>query len=173
MTSFIGAKLQLLHKLRRFERLAELDPVELEKRMLEYQEDDEEEDIVEEEACDYVNGFGSLYMQDLDEVVGEVLSRSVQFDPDKISSDVRWLLLHLIAEERKSEPDCSMEVIVSSVCERLNAWKEVESNTIDMMIELDFRKDVDGWMRYEEEVGDRARDIEQAIFGLLVEELVS
>ncbi|KAA8516683.1 hypothetical protein F0562_016811 [Nyssa sinensis] len=45
------AKQQLLHKLCRFEKLAELDPIELEKIMLEEQEDDEddEEELVEEE----------------------------------------------------------------------------------------------------------------------------
>ncbi|KAK1404743.1 1,4-alpha-glucan-branching enzyme 2 [Heracleum sosnowskyi] len=164
------AKLQLLHKLRRFERLAELDPVELEKRMLEDQEEDDDDN--DEEECDYVKELkSSLHMQEnLDEVVREVLNRSNQFDENKIPSDVRRLLLDLIAEERKSE--LSGEAMVSGVCKRLNAWKEVESNTIDMMVELDFRKEVDGWTQYEEEVRDRARDIELAIFELLVEELV-
>lgn len=174
MTLIIGAQLQLLHKLRRFERLAELDPIELEKRMLEDQEEDEDADE-EEEECEYVNKLGSsLYMEEnLDEVVREVLSRSNQFDQNKIPSDVRRLLLDLIAEERKSEPDCSGEAMVSSVCKRLNAWKEVESNTIDMMVEMDFRKEVDGWTQCEEEVRDRARDTELAIFELLVEGIVS
>lgn len=40
--NFTGAKQQLLYKLRRFEKLAELDPVELERRM--HDEEDEEED---------------------------------------------------------------------------------------------------------------------------------
>ncbi|XP_074370623.1 uncharacterized protein LOC141711836 [Apium graveolens] len=166
------AKLKLLHKLRRFERLAELDPVELEKRMLEDQEDDDGDD---EEECDYVNELGSsLYMEEnLDEIVREVLSRSNQFDQDKIPSDVRRLLLDLIAEERKSESNCRGEAVVSSVCKRLNAWKEVESNTIDMMVELDFRKEVDGWTQCEEEVGERAKDTELAIFELLVAEIVA
>lgn len=172
------AKQQLLHKLRRFERLAELDPVELEKRMLEDQEEEDDDDVddeEEEEECDYVNELGSsLYKQEnLDEVVRDVLIRSNQFDQNKIPSDVRQLLLDLIAEERKSEPDCSSEAMVSSVCKRLNAWKEVESNTIDMMVELDFRKEVDGWTQYEEQVGDRAREIELAIFETLVEESLS
>lgn len=166
--------MQLLNKLRRFERLAELNPVELEKRMLEDHEDDVEEDIIEEEVCNYVNHPGSLYMEEnLDVVVIEVLSRSNQYDKNKIPSDVRRLLLELIAEEKKSRPDCSSEVIVSRVCERLNAWKEVKSNTIDMMVELDFRKDVDVWKLYKVEVQDKAKEIELAIFGLLLEELVS
>ena len=42
-----GAKHQLLQNLRRFEKLAELDPIELEKRMLE--EQDENYDLDEEE----------------------------------------------------------------------------------------------------------------------------
>ncbi|MBA0713350.1 hypothetical protein Golax_012390, partial [Gossypium laxum] len=36
-------KQQLLHKLRRFEKLAELDPIELEKRMLEQEQDDDDD----------------------------------------------------------------------------------------------------------------------------------
>ena len=44
-----GAKQQLLYKLCRFEKLAELDPVELEKRMQD-QEEDEDETFMEEET---------------------------------------------------------------------------------------------------------------------------
>lgn len=166
---FIGARLQLLNKLHRFERLAELDPVELEKRMSEDQEDKDEKDIAEEEVCNYVKYPESLYVEENLNVL-EMLSRSNQYDPNKIN--LRRLLLEVIAEERKCGPNCGNEVIVSRVCERLHAWKEVQSNTIDMMVELDFRKDVDVWKLYEEEVRDKAMEIELAIFGLLLEELI-
>ncbi|XP_074325845.1 uncharacterized protein LOC141663896 isoform X2 [Apium graveolens] len=167
------ARLELLNKLRRFGRPGELDPVELEKRMLEDHEDEEEKVIVKDEDCNYVNYPEPLYKEEnLDKVVREVLSRSNEYDQNKISLDVRRLLLELIAEERKSGPDCSSEVIVSRVCKRLNAWKEVQSNTIDMMVELDFREDADDWTLYKEEVKDKAGELELAIFGLLLEELV-
>lgn len=168
-------RLELLNKLRRLERMAELDPVELEKRMSEDHEDDKV--IVKDVDCNYVNYPESLYVEEnVDVVVREVLSRSNQYDQydqNKIPLDVRRLLLELIAEERKSGPDCSSEVIVSKVYKRLNGWKEVQSNTIDMMVELDFRKDVDDWKLYKEEVQDKAGELELAIFGLLIEELVS
>lgn len=166
-----------MNKLRRFERMAELDPVELEKRMLEDHEDEDDKVIVKDVDCNCVNYPESLYVEEnVDVVVREVLSRSNQYDQydqNKIPLDVRRLLLELIAEERKSGPDCSSEVIVSKVYKRLNGWKEVQSNTIDMMVELDFRKDVDDWKLYKEEVQDKARELELAIFGLLIEELVS
>lgn len=147
--------------------------MELEKRMLENHEDEYEKLIVKDEDCNYVNYPEPLHMgENLDVVVREVLSRSYQYDQNKIPLDVRRLLLELIAEERKSGPDCNTEMIVSRVCKRLNAWKEVQSNTIDMMVELDFRKDVDDWKLYKEEVQDKARELELAIFALLLEELV-
>ncbi|KAK1375771.1 Histone-lysine N-methyltransferase SETD1B-like [Heracleum sosnowskyi] len=173
-TNVQRARVELLNKLRRFERLAELDPVELEKRMLEDYEDEDEKVIGKDEDCNYVNSSESLHMEvNLDMVVREVLSRSNQYDENKIPLDIRRLLLELIAEERKSGPDCSSEVMVSRVCKRLDAWKEVQSNTIDMMVELDLRKDVDDWKLYKEEVQDKARELELAIFRLLLEEIVS
>ncbi|KAE9444840.1 hypothetical protein C3L33_23262, partial [Rhododendron williamsianum] len=64
------------------------------------------------------------------------------------------------------------ETVVSSVCERLDSWKEVESNTIDMMVEFDFRRETDGWKRTDrEQVVEIAVEIEISIFGLLEEEL--
>lgn len=160
--------IKILTGLRRFQRVAELDPVELEKTMLE--DGDEIVVIVEEQLHNHVNYPESFDMEEnVNEVVRQVLSRSKQYDENKISSDVRQLLLQLIDEEKKSGPD----VVVSRVCKRLNEWKQVKSNTIDMMVELDLRKDVDVWKLYEEEVRDKlAREIESAIFGLLLEELV-
>ncbi|GFZ08755.1 hypothetical protein Acr_20g0005630 [Actinidia rufa] len=74
---------------------------------------------------------------------------------------------HLIKEEEV--------VVVKRVYrERLDLWKEVESNsTIDMMVELDFRGDFGGWWKRndQKEVGETTVEIELAIFGNLVEEL--
>ncbi|GLT31575.1 hypothetical protein SLA2020_063040 [Shorea laevis] len=60
--------------------------------------------------------------------------------------------------------------VVKRVRKRLESWKEVESNTIDMMVEQDFRREVDGWKRNQEQVSEMALEVEYAIFGLLVEE---
>ncbi|XP_049342729.1 uncharacterized protein LOC125807021 [Solanum verrucosum] len=49
------AQQQLLSKLRRFEKLAELDPIELEKILLEEEEEEEDDDRVEEEECQVFN----------------------------------------------------------------------------------------------------------------------
>lgn len=157
-----------MHKLR---RLAELEPVELEKRMLEECDDD---DLIEEEECDEVDESRSLYTEEnVDELIREVSSRSNLCHLKKIPGDMKRLVLDLMAEEKMKGLDNSNEV-VNMVCKRLESWKEVESNTIDMMVELDLRRsEGDGWTNYVEEVAASAEDIDGAIFGLLVEELAS
>lgn len=164
-----------MHKLRRFERLAELDPIELEKRMSEDQEDeDDNEDLIEEEEWVNIDESRLFCIEENDdEFIREVFSKSNLCRLNKIPSDFKRLVLDLIAEEKKNGFDYSNEVIMSKVCKRLDSWKEVESNTIDMMVELDLRRELDGWKRYQEEMGEKAMEIEIAIFGLLVEELVS
>uniref|UniRef100_A0A5B7B4V0 DUF4378 domain-containing protein n=1 Tax=Davidia involucrata TaxID=16924 RepID=A0A5B7B4V0_DAVIN len=163
------AKQQLLHKLCRFEKLAELDPIELEKRMLEDQEDDED-DLVEEEECEDDESLTLCREKNVDGFI-RVLSKSSPH-LSNATADMKRLVSDLIAEEKREEngaEDC--EVVAESVCKRLNSWKEVESNTIDMMVELDFRKELDGWKKNQEQVEETAMEIELAIFGLLVEEL--
>lgn len=169
------AKLQLLHKLRRFERLAELDPIELEKRMSEDQEDEgDNEDLIEEEEWVNIDESRSFCIEENDdEFIREVFRKSNLCRLNKIPSDLKRLVLDLIAEEKKNGFDYSNEVIMSKVCKRLDSWKQVESNTIDMMVELDFRRELDGWKRYQEEMGEKAMEIEIAIFGLLAGEVAS
>ncbi|CAL5387549.1 unnamed protein product [Camellia sinensis] len=164
-----GAQRQLLHKLRRFEKLAELDPIELEKRMLEERED---EDLEEEEECEDGDLLLLWSEKDVDWFVREVLCKS-GLNLSKVSADMKRLVLDLIAEEKREESEIEDgEVVVKRVCERLDSWKEVEPNTIDMMVELDFGREIDGWKRNDQEqVRGTAMEIEIAIFGLLVEEL--
>ncbi|KAF6166058.1 hypothetical protein GIB67_012955 [Kingdonia uniflora] len=150
------AKQQLLHKLRRFERLADLDPIELEKRMSEeecYDEDDDEDSVLSNEVGD------GLYFED-------VLYQ-------RIPLDMKKLVLDLVAEERGEEmtEPCYMESVARKVWDRLEAWKEVESNTIDMMVELDLRRDSDGWMKIHKQLQETSTVIEHAIFNYLIEEL--
>ncbi|KAI8013053.1 hypothetical protein LOK49_LG05G00899 [Camellia lanceoleosa] len=163
------AQRQLLHKLRRFEKLAELDPIELEKRLLEEQED---EDLEEEEECEDGDLLLLCSEKDVDWFVREVLCKS-GLNLSKVSADMKMLVLDLIAEEKRGESEIEDgEVVVKRVCERLDSWKEVEPNTIDMMVELDFRREIDGWKRNDQEqLRGTAMEIEIAIFGLLVEEL--
>lgn len=168
------AKLQLLNKLRRFEKLAGLDPIELEKRMLEQDEDDNYDGNADcpddEEACDD-EPETSNREESLDGFVMEVLSKSRFHNIRRIPEDMKRLISDLIVEEGREQNSGNREEVVHRVCKRLELWKEVESNTIDMMVEQDFRKELDGWMRNQEQIGETALDIELAVFGLLVQEL--
>ncbi|TYI10770.1 hypothetical protein ES332_A09G163200v1 [Gossypium tomentosum] len=151
-------KQQLLHKLRRFEKLAELDPIELEKRMLEQEQDDDDDDDNEHESgsCD-------------DGMVQEVVKTSFHNVPE----GMKRLVTDLIGEE-ETEQSCygDGEAVAKRVRQRLESWKEVESNTIDMMVGQDLRRsEVDGWKRSELQIREIALEVDNAIFGLLMEEL--
>lgn len=161
------AKFQLLEKLRRFERLAELEPIELEKRMLEGYEDDDDYYQDENEEHEVVDEFG----MNADDLICNILSVSSPCNLEKIPGHTKRLVSDLVAEEKKNRMDNKNEAMVKIVCKRLDSWKEVESNTIDMMVELDLIKELDGWKSYDEEVGARAKEIELAIFGVLIEEI--
>ncbi|VVA21898.1 PREDICTED: zinc-regulated 8 [Prunus dulcis] len=174
-------KNQLLQKLRRFEKLAGLDPIELEKRMSEEEEDDEYNmDDLEGQSEQYDDDepetSDSRMEENLDELVREILSQSnFHCIRKRIPEDVKRLVSDLIVEEQKEEEEAAFSdkrvVVVRRVCERFESWKEVESNTIDMMVEQDFRKELDGWKKNQDQVGETAMEIEVAIFALLVDEL--
>ncbi|CAI0408066.1 unnamed protein product [Linum tenue] len=158
------AKQQLLQKLRRFERLAELDPIELEKLMLEHDDDDEEEEIEE--------GEGEKSQFVIDELINKSSFQCVPRDMKRLVSD----LIH--EEERGSTrtnnnitSSASEEAVAKRVCKRFESWKEVESNTTEMMVEQDFVRSEGEWRENRDEVLDAVVEIEVAIFGLLVEEL--
>ncbi|CBI30258.3 unnamed protein product, partial [Vitis vinifera] len=170
------AKQQLLHKLRRFEKLAELDPIELEKRMLEGLDDDNNDaaqwDAESEDCVDDDESIASDREKKVDDFVREVLNKSGFHHFQGIPQDMKRLVSDLIAqEEREQQCSRSREVVVERVCKRLESWTEVESNTIDMMVELDFRRELSGWSKNQEQVDEAAIEIELAIFGLLVEEV--
>ncbi|OMO85411.1 hypothetical protein CCACVL1_10197 [Corchorus capsularis] len=149
--------------------MAKLDPIELEKRMLEEEQDD---DDIDEENCIYeqeeeeeeleLESASSDDEMNVDYgFVHEVLKSSFH-SLRHIPEDMKRLVSDLIAEEQQTEQDCD---IVRSVCKRL------ESNTIDMMVEQDLRRDLDGWKRNQEQIREIALEVEYAIFGLLMEEL--
>lgn len=170
-----GAKKQLLHKLRRFEKLAELDPIELEKRILEQEQDYNENhtyDLEQEEEFENYEPASPDGEKEVDEFVKEVLSKTNFYHVRRIPEDMKRLVVDLIAEEEQEQSwSNDKEAVVKRVCRRLESWKEVESNTIDMMVEHDLRREHDGWRRRQELVGDTALEIEFGIFGLLMEEL--
>ncbi|KAF7818754.1 hypothetical protein G2W53_024209 [Senna tora] len=132
-------KQKLLHKLRSFEKLAELDPIELEKRMLDQGDD---------ETSDNENELRGLVSQKLKRLVSDLI----------------------VEEEREVKCLEDREMVIRRVRERLELWKEVECNTIDMMIEQDFCREEGKWKKNEEHIKEVAGEVEVAIFGLLMEE---
>lgn len=143
-----GAKKNLLSKIRRFERLAELDPLELESRV-----------IKEGEA-----GLDTNNNNEGNEKQDESLSSLGDF-----SVDMRRLLLDLAKEE--TQADSSDVEVLAKVCKRIESWREVSLNTIDMTVELDLKREGDVWRRNLEEVGETVAEIELSILGFLIEEL--
>ncbi|XP_059667483.1 uncharacterized protein LOC132312931 [Cornus florida] len=166
------AKQQLLHKLRRFERLAELDPIELEKILLEERDEEiDNEDLEVENDWEDDESLSFCREKNVDEFIRENLNKS-SLHFGEVSADTKTLVSDLIAEE-KSEENASddSEVVAKRVCKRLDSWKVVKCNTIDMMVKSDFVREFDGWNKNQEQMGETAMEIELAIFGLLVEEL--
>ncbi|XP_028782337.1 uncharacterized protein LOC114738448 [Neltuma alba] len=150
------AKQQLLYKLRSFEKLAELDPIELEKRMLE--EEEEEADETPEE-------------KDYNRLVLEVICQSSTHERRGIPEDHKRLISDLIVEEERELNSLEeRETVIRRVCKKLELWRELEPKTIDMMIQQDFGREDDGWKKNEEHKEEVAGELELAILGLLVEE---
>ncbi|KAK3226762.1 hypothetical protein Dsin_006624 [Dipteronia sinensis] len=139
--------------------------------MLEQEEDDDDTDndtidLEEEEDSEH-------YESSVDGFLKQVVSQSDYHNHRRIPEDMKRLMTDLIAEEEREQNwSDDREGVVKRVCRRLESWKEVESNTIDMMVEQDIRKQLDGWKRNDQEqIGETALEIELAIFGLLMEEL--
>ncbi|KAL7096676.1 hypothetical protein ACP275_10G094100 [Erythranthe tilingii] len=153
------AKQQLLHRLRRFEKLAELDPIELERKLLEASDEETEGYYSEDDVAAL-----SLYKKQSVETF--VRSKNM-------STDMKRLVSDLIVEE-KSEIIWSVnsnEVVMGRISNKLDSWKEVEFDTIDMMIGLDFKKEFDLWTNFREQVEETSAEIELAVFRVLIEEL--
>ncbi|KHN18739.1 uncharacterized protein LOC114407173 [Glycine soja] len=164
------AKQQLLYKLCRFEKLAELDPVELEKRMQD-QEEDEDETFMEEEHGDDENNQASYKENDFIELIFQALCQSRVHDRQQIPEDFKKLVSDLIMEEERALDSLEdRDMVIRRICKRLELWKEVESNTIDMMIEDDFSREDGVWRKNIEQIRNMAGELELAIFGFLVEE---
>ncbi|XP_073309910.1 uncharacterized protein [Primulina huaijiensis] len=146
------AKQQLLYRLRRFEKLAELDPVELERKMLESSDEEFDQETITEPDQD-----------------DEPLSRNEAF---LMSINLKNLATQPIVEEKgKIALRGNKEVVFGRIFNRLGSWKEVEFDTLDRMIALDFKMDFDGWNGSQEVVEEIAAEFELELFGMFVEEL--
>ncbi|XP_044473096.1 glutamic acid-rich protein-like [Mangifera indica] len=168
-------KQQLLHKLHRFERLAELDPIKLEKRMLKQKDDENDYDIYELDGAEENEDYeieSSEGEKNIDEFVKEVSTKFSFNNVHQIPDAMKRLVIDIVTEEEKEDNCCvNREVIGKRVCRRLELRKENESNTIEMMVEEELRREVDDWNKYKEQVGETTTEIEIAILGLLIEEL--
>ncbi|KAL2345191.1 hypothetical protein Fmac_006476 [Flemingia macrophylla] len=163
------AKQQLFYKLRRFEKLAGLDPVELEKRMQD-EEDYEDETFMEDDA-DQESGEESYKENDFRELISQALRQSRVHDRPQIPEYFKKLVCDLIMEEERELNSLEdRDLVIRRICKRLELWKEVESNTIDMMIEDDFSREDGGWKKNIEQIRNIAGELELAIFGFLVDE---
>ncbi|KAE9621770.1 hypothetical protein Lalb_Chr01g0018291 [Lupinus albus] len=163
------AKQQLLYKLSRFEKLAELDPLELEKRML---EDESDYETLMENNDYEAEGIETSYEEnEFMQLVFEAMCHSSVHDIGQIPKDLKKLVYDLIMDEdRELDSLEEKEIMIKRVCKRVELWTEVESNTIDMMIEEDFTREDEKWKKNMEEIRDMASEIEVAIFSLVVEE---
>ncbi|CAH8343427.1 unnamed protein product [Eruca vesicaria subsp. sativa] len=153
------AKHLLLQKLCRFEQLTGLDPLKLEKTMSDQdtEEDSEVEKMRNHYQCEIItHRVLKTYFKDITEV------------PEGIEA----LISDLVAEEMQNN-SLFQDDEAKRVCERLRSWRDVESNTIDMMVEHDFRTESLGSWRSKNdaEVAEAVLEIEFEIFKDLVEEL--
>ncbi|GFP88117.1 hypothetical protein PHJA_000955400 [Phtheirospermum japonicum] len=150
------AKQQLLDRLRRFEKLAELDPMELERNFLEDSEDEyQRESVVSED--DHEPSSSPYQKQSVDRFLNEAfcLSNLQHNSRNKMCADEKRLVSDPMVE-KKSKILCigNKEVVL-------------EFDMVDMMVELDLKRS--GFEGREEET---VEEIELSIFGQLVEEFV-
>ncbi|XP_038903007.1 uncharacterized protein LOC120089713 [Benincasa hispida] len=162
------AKHQLLKKLRRFERLAELDPVELETFLLKDEDEDEDED---DDDIDHLKEEED-YKKDIKEHDIEANDSSRFQIPHRPARDMTTLVCNLVTEEERDLVVIEKrEEMMKGMYVRSDLWKRVDSNAINVMVGQDLKEEVDGWKRNKEQRREIAIEIEVAIFSLLVEEM--
>ncbi|KAK6126341.1 hypothetical protein DH2020_039913 [Rehmannia glutinosa] len=146
------AKEQLLYRLRRFEKLAELDPMELEKNLLEDSDDEYQLESVESEDDDDKPILSLYRKQSVETFVNEMFSFQHNNSRKIMSTDHKNNKIICLGKRRF-------------------VLKEVEFDTIDTMVELDLTIGFDGRKNIPERIEETAAELELAIFGVLVEEL--
>lgn len=119
VTLLIGAQQQLLHKLRRFEKLAELDPIELEKLLLE--EEDDNENRVE---CQVSN----LIFEEKSDI------KSLNYGEAVFGRECKRLDL---SQELRSNNTIDM-VVKSDLKNEFDSWNEFQEQREETAIEFAF-----------------------------------
>ncbi|CAE6032874.1 unnamed protein product [Arabidopsis arenosa] len=141
------AKRRLLKKLRRFEKLAGLDPVELEGKMSE-EEDEEEEEYEESEEEDNIR----IYDSDEEyEDVDEAMARD-----------------RGCAEEEKRKKNDERQ----KKWRMMNAWRVGlgAEEDVDAVVRKDLREEAGEWTRHGGEMEEAVSDLELSIFFVLIDE---
>lgn len=102
-----------------------------------------------------------------------VLNQSnFKYNAKIMSADMKRLVSDLIVEEKREMfQSCGNDVVMGRIRNRLDSWKGVEFDTIDMMIALDFKKESDSWAKFSNQVEETAAEIEVAIYVQIIEEL--
>ncbi|KAH7680604.1 hypothetical protein IHE45_05G003600 [Dioscorea alata] len=165
------AKQQLMHHLRRFQRLTSLDPIELDRLLAEEELDDADYDLNNSDSHIMLHTHNQCSQLAEEEEEEEACSCSPSC-VEKSRMDMKKLTMDLIDEEKYTTEKLGEEeeqVLLEKVRQRFEAWKEVESNTIDMMVSLDLRHETQGWGgRCKEQMLEIAALLEAAIFELLI-----
>uniref|UniRef100_A0A7N0UUG3 DUF4378 domain-containing protein n=1 Tax=Kalanchoe fedtschenkoi TaxID=63787 RepID=A0A7N0UUG3_KALFE len=168
------AQQKLLEKLSRFEKLAELDPLELEVRLQEDEEDSSGDfNFAEEEVCKKMQSSSNEgALSYLDKLSRQVLNR-LEFETlNRVPAELRRVIKMLLSEEeRKLDVFDEDKIMLERVVLRLDSWKEVAGGTVNVMVGLDIGQDIVGWTRRQEQVADIATDAERALFEDLMDEL--
>ncbi|KZV48939.1 hypothetical protein F511_09535 [Dorcoceras hygrometricum] len=148
------ARQQLLYRLQRFEKLAELDPNNLERQL--------------PEDCDNKNGDN--YQRETDEWLDDVplstyrenhsSTKSTCKESSKPSIDTKKLMI----EEKN--------VMILEICSNLDSLKDTKFEVIYGMILSEINMDFDGWKEYIEEEHETAAEVEIEIFDMLMEQLL-
>lgn len=128
--------------------LADLDPVELERKLLEGSDDE-----------------GQVELDGDQPVLNQANFNYHSADMKRLVSDL------IVEEKREMFQSCGNDVVMGRIRNRLDSWKGVEFDTIDMMIGLDFKKEADSWAKFSSQVEETAAEIEVAIYVQIIEEL--
>ncbi|XP_073148287.1 uncharacterized protein [Henckelia pumila] len=148
------ARQQLLYRLQKFENLAELDPNELERQLLE-ESDSKNGGNCQGETEDWLDETPVSMYRENHSSTNLTCKQST-----KLSTDTKKLTI----EEKN--------VMIQNTCSKLESWKDTKFEVIYRMIESDFNRDIDGWKEYIKEVNETAAEMEIEIFDLLMEQLL-
>ncbi|CAH8363259.1 unnamed protein product [Eruca vesicaria subsp. sativa] len=136
------AKRRLLKKLRRFEKLAGLDPVDLEGKMSEEDDEDEDEDE-ESEEDDNIRVYDSDEdYEDVDDAMAREERRTKDDERQK-----RWRMMNACRVGMGAEED------------------------VDVVVQKDMRGEAGEWTKHGGEVEEAVSDLELSIFFFLIDEL--